>query len=79
MTENPAMKQIRDERRSAWYEAWRAGAANCNNCGSDYTKEEIVIIDGEKSCPKCGVPEDRTFYYCLEHGAPTCTACRHRV
>jgi hypothetical protein len=69
------LNTIRIQRLERWLRDWKDGLAYCNHCVKEYKDSDIVVIDEEKSCPHCKVPENKTYYYCPETGAENCTHC----
>lgn len=63
------LAKMRKDRHDRWIRDWSDGLANCHTCDTDYTKAQVIIHNDEKSCPNCKSPENRTFYYCEEHGS----------
>ena len=66
------LDELRERNRERWIAAWRDRLGNCRNCDMDYIDSQAVVIDDEKSCPNCKKPEDKSYYYCEEHGSSGC-------
>jgi hypothetical protein len=68
-------ERIKESRRR-WLSDWGSGLAYCNMCDHEYTDLQAVTIDDESSCPACKKPEDKSYYYCAEHGTSVCAECK---
>lgn len=64
-----------EAKHKAWLRDWKDGLASCNECDCDYRNNEVEVVNGEKCCPHCLFPEDKTYYYCPEDGSKGCE-CR---
>ena len=74
------LEQIQKDRQQQWIHDWYEGLANCRNCDGDYIKSErLKNMNNELLCPKCLKPEDKTYYYCEDHGQTQCRECDHNV
>jgi hypothetical protein len=63
------LENMRKERRERWLRDWSDGLASCYYCDKEYTDAQVIIVEEEKSCPHCKVPEHKMYYYCTEHGS----------
>jgi hypothetical protein len=71
---------LRQQRHQSWIKGWYEGLANCRMCDHDYIKSErLKNMEDELLCPKCLKPEDKTYYYCEDHGQRECKECDHNV
>jgi len=66
------LDDMRSQRHKRWLLDWADNLAYCNNCVKEYKESEIVVIEDEKSCPHCKLPENKTYYYCPESGSKDC-------
>jgi hypothetical protein len=57
------LEDMRKEKRENVYKATQEGLANCKHCDGDYVRNQVIIIEDEKSCPYCKNPEYKTYYY----------------
>jgi len=70
----------RQARHQRWIKGWYDGLAYCNMCQHEYTKDErLKNMQDELLCPKCLKPEDKSYYYCEDHGQSQCKECDHNV
>lgn len=60
------MQKDRDERRMR---NWQNRLAYCFHCDEEYTDAEVILVNGDESCPRCKKPERKTYYYCVDHGS----------
>lgn len=72
---NKILNERITESRRQWLKDWGSGLAFCKECDHEYSDLEAVITDGELLCPGCRKPENKTYYYCSEHGASACKEC----
>jgi len=63
------LEKMRKERHERWIRDWSERLACCLNCDKEYTDAQVIVVDEEKSCPHCKVPEHKMYYYCSEHGS----------
>lgn len=63
------LTKYQKERHQRWIRDWSDGLAYCCNCDNEYTKAQVIVVNEEKSCPHCKEPENKTYYYCEEHGS----------
>lgn len=74
------MEVLRQQRHQSWIKSWYEGLAYCNMCQHEYIKSErLKNMEDELLCPKCLQPEDKTYYYCADHGQDKCRECGHNV
>ena len=66
-------------RHALWMKEWADGLAYCRNCDKEYTDLQTLIVDTDPFCPHCKQDEDKTYYYCKEHGGSVCKECDHNV
>ena len=75
-TANSRLNQLISLNRKIWLQNWSQGLASCNNCDKEYADIDAIIYEGVAHCPGCKEPENKTYYYCSEHGAPGCGDCK---
>ena len=63
------LEKMRKERHERWIRDWSDGLAACYHCDEDYTDAQVIMVNGENSCPNCKNLERKTYYYCKEHGS----------
>ena len=72
---NEWLSKRKIEANRRWLADWGSGLAYCNMCNHEYADLQAVTIDDESSCPGCKKPEDKSYYYCAEHGDSECREC----
>lgn len=75
-TANEKLKQTINLSRKIWLQNWSQGLAYCNLCQKEYTDIDAIIYQEVSHCPGCKEPENKTYYYCSEHGASGCGECK---
>ena len=64
------LDELKRERHKRWMRDWSDRLAYCYHCDHEYTDAQVIVHEEEKSCPNCKNPEQKTYYYCEEHGSP---------
>ena len=73
---NSRLNQLVSLNRKIWLQHWSQGFGYCNNCDKEYADIDAIIYQEVSHCPGCKEPENKSYYYCSEHGAPGCEDCK---
>lgn len=74
-TANEKLNQRMRMNREIWLMQWSQGLGYCNNCDKEYGDIDAILYEGVTHCPGCKEPENKSYYYCSEHGASGCKEC----
>lgn len=75
-TANEKLNQRMRMNREIWLMQWSQGLGYCNNCDKEYGDIDAILFQDVTHCPGCKKPENKSYYYCSEHGASGCKECK---